>query len=159
MFDTQAPDPVFRPANEDDVPRLIELGDRYFAESELAKHVSFSRANAELSFGNLVRHPSYRHFVFTPKGEIEGYVGYNLDVTFTIEPLAQLMMLYVAPGYRKTPAGRCLLRLALADAKANGAKVFYAGTMSGVPGVTKTLRNLFKKLGFTEADFWGKTIL
>lgn len=150
---------VFRDAVLADVPRLVELGKAFFAESEFPDFTEYDPEGFELTVKKLINDPSYFLLTFAPVDEVEGFIAFSLDSAYTKDPLALLFLLYVTPGQRKTPAGRLLVDAAEAVARDNGAVAFYAGAMSGVPGTTKSIANMYQKLGFESTDFWGRKIL
>lgn len=153
-------DAPFRPAEAKDVPALVALGIDYFHESEISRFTTYAADSFEKAMASAIEHPGHDIIVFCPDGgPPRGFISYSLDFSYTKEPLALLSLLYVAPEYRKTPVGRCLVRLATSRAKDRGAVLFYAGGMSGIPEVEKTIANLFRKMGFEDLAFWGRKVL
>lgn len=159
MLDT-SPTTKFREATEADIPRLVELGAEFFAESEFPQFAEYSPGNFEHTLKIFVESPSERLYVFAPEGrQIEGFIAYSYSALYTVAPLAMLFLFYVSPKYRKGPAGRLLVNLAVKDARLSGATAFYAGAMAGIKGTRKTLANLYRRMGFDELDFWGRMVL
>lgn len=150
----------FREADAADIDRLVALGAQFFAESDFGAFTEFAPENFRLTMESLIGREDCELLVFLPDGEvIEGFIAFNYDVSYTKDPLALLFLLYVSPAFRRSPAGRFLVDLALVTARISGAKAFYAGAMSGVPGTEKTLGNMLRKLGFEDVDFWGRALL
>lgn len=151
---------VFRFIEPEDIPRLLELGKRFYDESEFADFSTFSEDHLREVANTFVAMPDENVLlVFAPNGgQIEGFFGFQIVSHYTVEPMALGWLLYVAPEYRRSPAGRILLNLAEDYAKRAGCCIFYAGAMSGIEAVSKTLPNLYMKHGF-EPLWWGRKIL
>lgn len=159
---TEAPawDANFRALVPDDVPRIVEMGHRFFAESDMREFAEYAPANLERALHYYVESPTFRSVVFEVNGQIEGFLFYSLDVTYTTRPLALMFLLYVSPEYRRGPAGRLLVQCATDMARDHdNAVAFYAGAMAGIPAVSKTLPALYRRLGFEDLDFWGRKLL
>ncbi len=149
---------VFRHMREGDIPALVALGQRFFDESEFPSFSTFSPENFERLLRATVGHPQFRTLIFAPEGTPEGFLSFQLETAYTVEPLALGFLFYVSPAYRKSPAGRILQGMALAQAEDCGAVAFYGGVMSGIESAEKTMPNLYRKLGFEEL-WWGRRIL
>lgn len=150
---------IFREAVAEDLDDLVQLGAEFFAESEFGNFTEFDPDNFRMSIAHLIGSENGFVFVFRPEGEIEGFVAFTLECSYTKHPIALLFLLYATPAYRKSAAGRLLMKLSLDMAEAYGARAFYAGAMSGVPGTGKTLANMYRKMGFEDLAFWGRKIL
>jgi GNAT superfamily N-acetyltransferase len=149
---------IFRFLEEADIPALVALGQQFFAESEFPKFATFSPENFERVLRQSLDNPVFATLIFAPEGTPEGFLSFQLDNPYTVEPLALGFLFYVAPAYRKTPAGRILQGMALDYAKGCGAVAFYGGVMSGIETARKTMPNLYRKLGFEDL-WWGRCIL
>jgi len=158
----QAPIPAdtstFRLMVEDDLSRMVQLAHQFFDESELAEFATFSPENIHATFHGTLANPNFQVIVFAPEGQVEGFIAFMLEASYTYEPLALGYLFYVSPRYRRSPAGRQLQELAILYAKECGACAFYNGVMAGIDGVAKSLPNLYTKLGF-EPLWWGRLIL
>lgn len=159
--DTQAEDDlpeVYRFLEEDDLLRLIDLCDEFFNESELREFATFSPERLMALFRDALGSTTTKVIVFAPEGQVEGFIAFSLQAHYTYEPMALGFLFYVTPAYRKSPAGRDLQEIAIVYAKACGAVAFYNGVMAGIDSVSKTMPNLYMKLGF-EPLWWGRKIL
>jgi len=153
---TLSPDaPRFREFLPSDIGRVMKLGADFFDESEFAEFSTFSPDHFKFVLSGIENSPSMAGIVFEDKGEVQGYLFYQLDLSYTEEPIGLMWLFYVAPEYRRTPAGRSLLDLAENHARAAGAVAFYGGSMSGIPSVKYSLKNLYTKAGYEEL-FWGR---
>lgn len=160
MLDTSHIAAVFRGATPDDIDEIVGAGERFFAESEFKDFSEYSPENFRRTLGDMLNSEASRIFVFLPDGRhIEGFVAFQFSFAYTREPIALLFLLYVAPEFRRSPAGRLLMQLAMADAKAQGAVAFYAGAMARMGPSDKTLANMYRKLGFEDLGFWGRAVL
>ena len=150
--------PRFREFLPFDISEMIRLGDTFFAESEFSEFATYSPQNFHMVLTEAVHSPSVNGIVFEDKGKIRGYLFYQLDMSYTTKPIALMWLFYVVPEYRRSPVGRSLLDLAESHAKAQGAVAFYGGSMSGIPSIKGSLKNLFAKAGYEEL-YWGRKIL
>lgn len=149
----------FRFATEEDIPRLLELAEAFFNESEMNEFATFSPANIARTVGNFVKHPDAAFICFLPDGEtIEGFSAFMMEASYTEELVALGWLFYVSPEYRKTPAGRSLLALSVDYAEQSGCCAFYNGVMAGIDSVGKTMPNMYMKQGF-EPLWWGRRVL
>jgi GNAT superfamily N-acetyltransferase len=149
---------IFRFVREDDIPALLALGERFFDESEFSTFSTYSPENFERVLRATVDNPAFPTLIFAPEGTPEGFLSFQFDAPYTVEPLALGFLFYVSPEYRKSPAARILQGMANAYAKGCGAVAFYGGVMSGIEATRKTMPNLYRKLGFEEL-WWGRCIL
>lgn len=149
---------VFRLLEEDDLLRMVDLAEEFFNESELREFATFSPERIHETFRGTLTNPNFKAIVFAPEGRVEGFIAFMLEASYTYEPLALGYLFYVSPPYRKSPVGRDLQELAIVYAKACGAVAFYNGVMAGIDNVSKTLPNLYMKLGF-EPLWWGRKLL
>lgn len=155
---TQLTGPRFRDFLPEDVDSIVALGADFFAESEFPTFATFAPDNFRMCLQEAVMSPSMTGLVFEYDREIKGFLFYQLDASYTKEPIALMWLFYVAPDFRKSPVGRELLHLAENYAMAQGAVAFYAGAMAGIPAVNTTLKNLYLKVGY-EPLFWGRKTL
>ena len=150
--------PVFRELEFEDLPRMVELAQRFFDESEFKDFATFSPESILLTFEAALSNPRFATIVFAPDGVVEGFSAFQFESSYTVEPLALGYLFYVSPEHRRGPAGRLLLDLSVNYAKQYGAVAFYNGAMAGIDSVSNTLPNLYRKMGF-EPLFWGRKIL
>lgn len=152
------PEPNFIEFTAEHVDEIVELGAEFFAESEFGDFSEFSPENFRSMLYEAANSLSMEGLLFTDAGRIRGMLFFQLDLGYTVRPIALMWLFYVAPEYRKTPVGRELLKLAEGMAKLHGATAFYGGSMAGIPGVKNSLRNLYTKAGYEEL-YWGRKIL
>jgi len=150
--------PRFRDFLPEDVDSVVALGDRFFRESEFKKFSKYSPEHFRHVLNASFHTPAMHGFVFEDDDKIKGFLFYQLDISYTEDPIALMWLFYVVPKYRKSPVGRELLSIAENHAKACGATAFYAGSMSGIDRVKNSLKNLYTKAGFKEL-WWGRKIL
>lgn len=150
--------PRFREMMADDVLHILQLCRLFFLESEFSSFSTFDPESLLRLLDGIPDNPRLDCFVFEDGGFPQGFLIYQTDTTYTVEPLALMFLFYVAPEYRKSPVGRSLLKIAEAHAKARGCVAFYGGAMAGIPGVTQTLKNLYAKAGYEEL-YWGRKLL
>lgn len=157
-FAQHDPAPRFREMMAEDTPHILQLCGRFFLESEFSGFSTFDPDSLMRLLERIPDNPKLDCFVFEDKGVPQGFLIYQTDTTYTVEPLALMFLFYVAPEYRKSPVGRSLLTIAETHAKARGCVAFYGGAMAGIPGVTRTLKNLYTKAGYEEL-YWGRKLL
>lgn len=150
--------PRFRDFTPFDVDEIVALGDRFFEESEFSTFSTYSPDHFRFVLASIEHSPTLSGFVFEKGGKIKGFIFYQMDLSYTEEPVALMWLFYVVPKFRKSPVGRELLKIAENHAKARGARVFYAGSMSGIPGIQNSLKNLYEKTGYKQL-FWGRKVL
>ena len=152
-------DAQFRQMTEDDIPEMVELGVRFFNESGLPEFATVSPDNLKIALTDGLVRPSIVNLLFVVDGVIEGFMIYQMEVSYTVEPMALLSLFYVTPEYRRGPAGRILLETAISMAKASGCCAFYAGSMAEMGGTSNSLGNMYRKFGFKDLGFWGRLSL
>jgi GNAT superfamily N-acetyltransferase len=84
----------------------------------------------------------------TRDNEIVGYINYELDHNFSVEPVAVMGNFFVAKAHRRTAVPAILFELALDLAKGDGACAFHAPIASETLS-SRALENSFIKHGFT----------
>jgi L-amino acid N-acyltransferase YncA len=139
----------FQLARPDQIDRITDLYQHFFAESDLPEHgLVFSPSRMRLWVANGIVGGRIPHLVAIERdtGTIVGVLSYWIDQSFTTEPFASLEKFYVRKSWRFSAIGRTLLTLAQEAARTDGATVFRAGLSSGVA----YSKNLFLRLGFTE---------
>ena len=152
------PEPSFIEFTAEHVDEIVELGADFFAESEFSDFAEYSEENFRSMLYEAANSLAMEGLLFTDAGRIRGMIFFQLDMGYTVKPIALMWLFYVAPEYRKSPVGRVLLALAEGLAKLRGATAFYGGSMAGIPEVKNTIRNLYNKAGYEEL-YWGRKIL
>lgn len=141
-----------------DLSQMVKLGEQFFAESEFPTFSTFSPRGFELSLREALADDRAVCFVFEENGKIEAFLIYQIDATYTVEPIGLLYLFYVVPEKRRSPIGRIMLSLAEGHAKANGCVAFYGGVMAGIGKTENSMRNLYTKAGYKEL-YWGRKLL
>lgn len=151
----------FRELREEDIDEIVLLGEDFFAESEVSGFATYAPEHFRAHLQELTKAPAFRGFVFRPElnQSVQGFAFYQLDHFYTREPIALGSLFYVSRLWRRSPAGRSLLKVMLADAKAHGARAFYGGVMSGIRESQQSMANMFGKHGFEPVGYWGRKVL
>jgi len=151
---------VFRLMSEDDVDRLVVLGEQFYQESEFPEFSTFNPEGLRHTLDASILNPHFHFIVFSPEegGQIEGFIAFQVEASYTIEPLALGYLFYVTPGFRRSPAGRLLQQVAIDYARALGCVAFYNGCMSGIETAEKSMPNMYRKFGFKDL-YWGRKLL
>jgi GNAT superfamily N-acetyltransferase len=156
---TDLPD-VFSLIKPEDVDRLCVLGEQFFQESEFPEFATYNPEGLRIVLENTIGNPRFQFITFRPVhgGPIEGFIAFQVEASYTVEPLALGYLFYVTPGYRRSPAGRLLQQVAVDYARALGCVAFYNGCMSGIEAAEKAMPNMYRKLGFKDL-YWGRKLL
>lgn len=143
----------FTLATPDDVEELARLFQQFFGEADYkSRGIVFSPRKAKNWLTRVIKFGACPHIIARThgyEGEIIGVTSYSLDESFCEQPVAVLGTLYVVPNHRKSAVGRILVAVAVDAAAGDGACAFHAPLASGMME-TKTLVNLFSRVGFTE---------
>jgi GNAT superfamily N-acetyltransferase len=149
----------FRLLEEEDISQIVKMGKDFFGESEFPEFSTYDPEIFEETLKTFVEETQQVGIVSEEEGSIKGFILFGYSRTYTKEPLALLYLFYVCPEYRKTRLGRLLLSSATKIAKQDGACAFYGGAMANIPSITKTIGNMYNKLGFKSLGFWGRKVL
>ena len=142
----------FRLATPDDVPELIAVYQRFYAEAVYKDFLEFDPARARETILNGITYDGRPHILATIDDVIVGFIATVIDHSFSVKPCAVLMELYVIPEWRRGAIGRGLVGLAVLEAKRKGAGAFHAPVASGMTEA-RSLFNLFDKAGFTQFGY------
>ena len=142
----------FRLATPDDVPELIEVYQRFYAEAVYKDFLEFDPARARETILNGIAYDGRPHILATIGDTIVGFIASVIDHSFSVKPCAVLMELYVVPEFRRSAIGRGLVGLAVLEAKRKGAGAFHAPVASGMTEA-RSLFNLFDKAGFSQFGY------
>ena len=169
----QLPALSFRVAKREDLSRIVDLGARFFQESEFPAFTSYDPARflrvlemahrndamihilAELDTTEMLAYPE------TPSSsELVGFVSFDVNSYYTRHKIAHLFLLYAVPEHRASPIGRLLMTAAVEVARNEGAVAFYAGAMAGInQRQEKQLMNMLYKIGFEPLGGFARKIL
>lgn len=145
------PQADFDLASVSDVVPLTYLFKEFFSESDYAeKGITYSPNKAASWLRRVIQTGVFPHIIARVDNKIVGVISWSMDDSFCEEPVAVMHTIYVKPDYRRSPIGRILVSLALDIAKNEGACAFSAPISSGMME-TKTLQNLFAKIGFKQS--------
>ena len=142
----------FRLATPDDVPELIEVYQRFYAEAVYKDFLEFDPAQARETILNGITYDGRPHILATIDDVIVGFIATVIDHSFSVKPCAVLMELYVVPEFRHGAIGRYLVGLAIMTAKDRGAGAFHAPVASGMTEA-RSFFNLFDKAGFKQFGY------
>jgi L-amino acid N-acyltransferase YncA len=143
---------AFRFADADDVPDLVALYIRFYAEAVYKDFLEFDPVRArDTILGGIVT-DTRPHIIAEVDQEIVGFLAYILDHTFSVKPCQVLMEFYVAPEHRRSAIGRALLAMAVQEGRAANAGAFHAPVASGMRAA-RTLFNMFDKAGFRQFGY------
>lgn len=110
---------MIRAAVEADVPRLIEMGERFHRESHYSKHLAPNAAQFDVLARKIVADGGV--LVIDRDGELVGMIGYFIFPHFlSAEIIAGEVFWWIEPGCRGE--GRELLKAAESRAKTAGAQ-------------------------------------
>lgn len=142
----------FRFAREEDVPELLEVYKKFYSEAVYKDYLTFDPERAAATIRHGIATDQRPHILAVVDEEIVGFISYVFDHSFSIEPCAVLMELYVLPEHRRGALGRGLVGLAILEAEQRGAGCFHAPIASGM-SAARTLCNLLVKASFEPMGF------
>jgi L-amino acid N-acyltransferase YncA len=143
---------TFNFATANDVPELMALYERFYAEAVYKDFLEWDAPRArETILGGIVA-DTRPHIIAIVDDEIVGFLAYVLDHTFSVRPCQVLMEFYVAPEHRRGAIGRALLAMAVQEGQRADAGAFHAPVASGM-SEARSLFNLFDKAGFKQFGF------
>ena len=143
---------TFRFADVNDVPEVMGLYERFYAEAVYKDLLEWDSTRARETILNGVVTDTRPHIIAVVDQEIVGFLAYILDHTFSVRPCMVLMEFYVAPEFRRSAIGRALLAMAIQEGKAANAGAFHAPVASGMKEA-RSLFNMFSKAGFEQFGF------
>jgi GNAT superfamily N-acetyltransferase len=142
----------FRLATPDDVPELIPVYQRFYAEAVYKDFLEFDPVRARETILNGITYDVRPHVLALIDDTIVGFIALIIDHSFSVKPCAVMMELYVVPEWRRGAIGRYLVGFAVMLAKDRGAGAFHAPVASGMTEA-RSLFNLFDKAGFKQFGF------
>jgi L-amino acid N-acyltransferase YncA len=143
---------TFKFADASDVPELMALYERFYAEAVYKDFLEWDAPRArETILGGIVA-DTRPHIIAIVDDEIVGFLAYIFDHTFSVKPCQVLMEFYVTPEHRRSAIGRALLAMAIQEGQRADAGAFHAPVASGM-SEARSLFNLFDKAGFKQFGF------
>lgn len=142
----------FRLATPDDVPELISVYERYYAETVWKDFLEFDPTRARETILKGITFNTKPMILALMDETIVGFLSLVIDHSFSVKPCAVMLELYVAPEYRRGAIGRYLVGYAIFMAKDRGASAFHATVASGMTEA-RSLFNLFDHAGFKQFGF------
>jgi GNAT superfamily N-acetyltransferase len=139
---------TIRRATAIDVPAMVELAERFHAESELS-YVPFVRTKVERVFTGLLDYPYGLALVATRAGRVIGGMTAVAEPHFFSDALFSTDFgTFIAPEYRGGFVGPSLLRAYVKWAKALGVACINGGVVSGI--CQERAIAIFKRIGFAQ---------
>ena len=143
---------AFRFADVNDVPDVMRLYERFYAEAVYKDLLEWDAPRARDTVLNGVITDARPHILALVDDEIVGFLAYIFDHTFSVRPCMVLMEFYVAPEFRRSAIGRALLGMAIQEGKTANAGAFHAPVASGM-AAARSLFNMFDKAGFRQFGY------
>jgi L-amino acid N-acyltransferase YncA len=137
-----------RTGKAEDVAVLISrYGEDHFREGgfDAFSTVDLERATREMT--RLVGQDDTPLIIADVAGEPIGWISWTMMHVFSVQPIAVLWTIYVAPELRNSSVGRLLVWSAVDIAKHEGACAFFATVAPTSPGA-QALCRLFRGFGF-----------
>ena len=139
---------MIRPATTADIPAIVELGSRFFAESPAFAPLGYSATKIDALVRRLIGDPCGFVRVIEREGELlGGMMGMVSEHLASDAIVATELVLFVSPGARGNVWAARLAQQFLEWARDAGAVRCYAGTSSGVQ--PELCARLYERLGFT----------
>lgn len=133
-----------RPGKPADVAVLIDKhGVDHFHEGGFDAFSTVDTKRAKREMTRLVERGDTPLIIAEIDGEPIGWVSWTMMHIFSVDPIAVLWTIYVAPQYRRSAVGRQLVWGALDIAKHEGACAFFATVAPTSPGA-QALCHLFR---------------
>lgn len=111
-----------RLATRADIPRLVEMGQRFIAETEYRDFIAFNRDALEALMAGMIGKTNCAIFVGEVSGQIVGMLGMHIyRHPMSNERVAAEAFWWVEPEHRKSSVGLDLLARGEAWAKTNAA--------------------------------------
>lgn len=141
---------MIRLATVDDVPRLVEMGRALTVESPRLSRMRYCRDKVARLLVAWIESDIGLVLVAESDGNVIGVAVAVIDSEwFSTDPVAQEMVLYVAPAHRGSHYAAALIDGMDAWAESRGALLLQAGSSTGIRP-EQTIR-LYEKRGFERA--------
>lgn len=134
--------------NVGDINTIVEMSERYFAESDHGDFMEFSANKVRQRCRLSLEVESIKFFVYAPFDTVRGFSHLALSDYYSKEPVGTILTLYLEPEYRKGPAAKLLLDQTEEAAKEMGCTAMYFGAHAGIEKYKKTLPNRMMKRGY-----------
>lgn len=137
-------------AGHDDIPKLVELGSMFYAESNFHKGLTLSTDNFRKLLEEYIGHTQVAAIIALIEGEIVGYCLIYGQSDFTEELIGELYQFYVVKQHRKTGISRALVEEAVRLYDVWGCSRAYAEASPGMadPNHINLFKNLWGKVGY-----------
>ena len=150
MLTTHKP---IRAMNVGDINAIVEMSERYFAESDHGDFMEFSANKVRQRCRTSLDVNTIQFIVYAPFDKVQGFAQLSLADYYSKEPVGTILTLYLEPDYRKGPAAKLLLDQTEETARELGCTAVYFGAHAGIEKYNKTLPNMMKKRGY--APLWS----
>lgn len=149
-----------RSGNMSDIESVCDLGILFFEESNF-KELTIDVPRFKEVMQDALSRGELDLEVAEYDNVIVGFLVWGMERYYTVETLASMFLFYVHPEFRSaSSAGKDLLRAATEEAKARGAKAFYAASTAGISaGVDTRMENMLLKNDFELLGRFGRKIL
>lgn len=143
-------DYVLRKGQRRDIPQLVDLGARFFGESNQLGGATMSREKYQRTLETFINHDLVAAIVADVDGEIVGYVHIYAQDDATVELIGDLYQFYVIPEYRGTGVSRELAKAAVSQYAEWNCKAAYIEAAPGMadPHHLQLFENLWGRVGF-----------
>lgn len=141
-----------RPAVKMDLDQLVELGARFYQESNFLKGASMSKKNYRQTLDRYIGLPYTAGILAVRDGQVIGYVYIYAQSDYTVELIGECYQFFVLPEYRGSGVARALVEAAVlqyADWKVARAYVEAAPGMDD-PQHIGQFKNLWGRYGYQQ---------
>lgn len=143
-------DYIIRKAWRADIPQLVELGARFYAESNFRGSMEMSKVNYQRTLEKYIDLPRVAAILAVKDGEVLGNAYIYAQNDYTEETVGELYQFYVRPEYRGTGVARSLAESAVLQYAEWNCKRAY---VEGSPGFDQLqhlpqFENLWGRFGF-----------
>lgn len=137
-------------ATKGDIDRLVELGSRFYSESNFHKGLTLSTDNFRKLLEEYIGHVHVGAIVAVVDEVIVGYCLVYGQNDFTEEMIGELYQFYVLPEYRSSGIARALAEEAVRLYDVWGCRRAYAEASPGMsdPNHINLFKNLWGKVGY-----------
>lgn len=145
-------DYVVRRAGKADIDQLVELGARFYQESNFLGGLTMSKKNYRRTIEPYLDCELVASIVADRDGEIVGYLHIYAQDDYTEELVGEVYQFYVTPEYRGSGVARSLVEMAQVQYAQWGVKRSYVEAAPGMDNEQHlaTFRNLWGKFGYQQ---------
>ena len=138
---------MIREATPADIPRIVEMGRRFMAESTYSQHLAENPEQMRVFAEQIIANPKGMILVSEKDGNLTGMLAlYLFPHYFSGEPIAGEVIWWVDPEARAGSTGLKLMRKAEEIAVKMGAKKMQ------MVAPTERIGELYKHLGYREVE-------